>query len=357
MINYRHNAQNGTNPFTSDRFWGVGMPGRLAPVQTTSEGIQSYPNVVPILTQVVEWPFDEDDAGVPFDAGDIWGVRTRCLLESGGGEIDWWTAVPRVLPEGYTPVGRHGRIVPFIDDHLGDNPFVGRVRNPYGYGDEIWPVRWRTPTGQYPSDLTDDGYLWVPMNLNQQTVDASYINGPTFTESSSSGLASGIGPIGFPPICVIPYTAGPNPYLDWGYNSVGEHVGFRGGKLVLFALHTGFCAPAYAGFLRVVIGWDDATPATDALPPNIEYDESFSVGDLSLTSAVAYNWRWDLEVMLPALLSPLGTRKHWIVFVGSCQAGDALVDVSGIFLSPRTDIPLWYWSSTRNRIAPGGVVL
>lgn len=354
MIDYRHNSRAGVNPFAAAAnvspatIWTLGVPGALGPSQASSEGYTA------ILTEVAESPWTEDDAGVAIDVDNVWAVRTRAWMAGGGGEVDWWTMVPRVLPVGYTARGR-SHVVPHIYDHLGDYPFLGVVEDDGfgGYTDR--PVRWRTATGQYPSDLNGDGYLWTPMNLNQEVIDIPIQSGSFgFSEAGNSGIASGF----TGPGCSIPVTAGPTLTRNWNYVSVGRHVGFRGGKFVLYLYDNATCLPFNSGTTRVVIGHSTTSPATNALPPDIVFDEEYEFSDLTnIGSGGGYNWRFELEVSLPAMPAPLGETRYWIVFAGACQAGSGNFLIKDMALSPRHDVPLWYWSSTRNRVAPGGIVI
>lgn len=358
MTNYRHNWREGYHPFlavpggSAIRPWGMDVPA-LGPVQ----GGGSW---APCQTQVIEWPWAADELGVPFDQDNLWGVRTRCWstdVDTSAGDRDWWVAVPKVLGEEYTPRGR-SHVQPMIFDHLGDNPLLGVVEYD-GFSYNTRPVRWRTPTGQYPSDLGDDGYLWLPMNLNQN-VYADYndlVGGPFltfgFSEADNSGTASGMGGPG----CSIPITVGPSLTRTWGYVQIGRHVGFRGGGLRIVNYANDPCGPVVAGNLRIVIGWDDSTPSTTALPPNIIYDDSFAFSDLSAVGGEP--WPWELLVDLPAILvdSSEGEAKQWVVWAGTCMAGSGPNVLQRVYLSPRTDIPLWYWASQRNRVATGGIIV
>ena len=154
------------------------------------------------------------------------------------------------------------------------------------------------------------------------------------------------------------------PVTDRPWNVHAElldHVGFRGGKVFLrFASTNPFSCGMYgAGDLRVVIGWDHtgSPRATGDLPANIVFDSAYEFGDLVNVGPVGiYLTVLELEVSLPALLSPLGTRVNWTVASGLQHAGDGPVSMTHANLSPRTDIPLWFFASTGNLIAPGGIL-
>lgn len=356
MTNYRHNWRDGYHPFlavpggSGIRPWGMDVPA-LGPVQ----GGGSW---APCQTQVIDWPWSTDEAGVSFDQSNLYGVRTRCWSTDdigNPGDRDWWVAVPKSPSVAYTRRGR-SHVQPMIYDHLGDYPFQGVVVID-GFGYSIRPVRWRTPTGQYPTNLAGDGYLWTPMNLNRLTIGIDPLDlAGGFTEADDSGIASGFDGPG----CTIPVSSGPNLTRSWDYFQVARHVGFRGGKMLLYSYTNQTCAPFSSGTARIVIGWDDALPSTTALPPNIAFDQSYAFSDLiDIGSGGGYNWRFELTVNLPSMLIPTseGEPKYWIFWIGSCMTGSNIVNLGATNLSPRTDVPLWYWASQRNRIAPGGVLV
>lgn len=353
---YRHPQTAGVNPIAAaagvgDPYvWAMGVPGALTPTRTDIPA-----GWVPCLTRVMECPWTEDEAGVEIDTGAVWAVQTRWTHDGDGGEEYRYTMVPRVLPMGYTPRGRN-HVVPHIYDHLGENPMLGVVEwDGMNYVDR--PVRWRTPTGQYPPDLNGDGYLWVPMNLNQQIISlpAGVTWSFAFSEADNSGVASGF----TGPGCSTPVTAGPNLTRGWNYYNIGRHVGFRGGKMKFYLYDNATCSPFNSGSFKIVIGHSSVVPETDELPPDIEFSGEYQFSDLvNIGSGGGYNWRFELEVDLPEMApSPTATPPYWIAFAGSCQAGSGSFLLEYIKLSPRHDVPLWYWSSTRNRVAPGGVIL
>lgn len=342
-------------------FAGRSILGRMRPIHVDVPG-----DWAPCLAHVSEWPFAEDAAGVPFDVANIWALRTRSLGHADGGEADHYTAVPRILPPEYTAVGRCGR-VPLIYDHLGEDPMQGVVEFD-GMTFVTRPVRWRTATGQYPTDLTDDdGYLWVPMNLNQQTIHFGQstdedTGGPDFTGGFSEAGDSGTGVAFGGPDCSVPSTIGPTLTRNFAYLSAGRHVGFRGGKIRVgfFSGSSYPCGIFTVGDIRIVIGYSDSAPDGTALPGTILFDASYTFQDLiDIGPADPWLTRYQIEVSLPAMLVPSAgaAPKYWSVWMGGCFAGVGGVILRECHLSPRTDVPPWFWSSTRNRVAPGGIIV
>lgn len=339
MTDYRHNWRDGYHPLFASpggsaiRPWGMDVPA-LGPVHGGAEW-------APCQTQVIEWPWAADDAGVPFDQSNLWGVRTRCWgidEVNNPGDRDWWVAVPKTLPVGYTPRGR-SHVQPMIYDHLGDDPMRGVVEID-GFGYSTRPIRWRTPTGQYPSDLGDEGYLWVPMNLNQE-VHAKNFNTGWGTESPATPLP------GFPA----------TNFRNRQIADVGMHIGFRGGK-VRFEWRKSTPTISGASEYKLRSGYSDSAPSFGDHPTSIIDTKTISIAADATAlgwNGTHYVWLWEYD--LPALLAPIGARKYFFTTLSSVAAGDqpGFWDFS-IKYSPRTDVPLWYWASQRNRVAPGGII-
>lgn len=338
------------NGVTDPYFMGRSILGRMRPVHSSSPG-----GWAPCLPLVSEWKFGEDEAGVPFPTN-IWSLRTRVLGHEDGGEADFECAVPKILSEGYTPVGRCGRLPTLVADFLGDDPFQG-VGTLDGMSFTPRPVRWRTPTGEYPSDLEDDGYLWVPMNLNQRALQILPGEFATwFTEPGTSPVTI------YPPSACHPGGAtagGGSVIVGYQGRTIGRHIGFRGGKLRFSFFRTSNypCGIFMEGEYRCVIGYDDEVQ-NDALPATILFDESYEFDDLEdIGAEPPYFTRYQLTVDLPELLAPLGQPKVFSIVISANISGDGAFDFQECWLSPRVDVPAWFWSSTRNRIAPGGIVL
>lgn len=346
-------------------FAGRSILGRMRPIHSVYAGESE-----PCLAHVGEWKFSEDEAGVPFDVDNIWTLRTRVLGHDDGGEADFDVAVPKILPEGYTPVGRCGR-VPLVYDHLGDDPMQGVVEFD-GYEYATRPVRWRTPTGQYPPDLEDNGYLWVPMNLNQQVLTRE-LNGGLFQSWGTDGSVLLSTPGGTNPVTGLPYSPLSTTFnLGWFCCPLGQHVGFRGGKVRFSYRGGGYGATfqyPWRGYLRVKIGYSYTPLSFDEHPSDVPFDEAVTKteADYDGTIGAQLNWtpeEWDL----PALPAPnTGVRPYWYLMYTQANQGVSTATIhddgldgdwpSHFRMSPRTDIPPWFWSSTRNRISPGGIIL
>jgi hypothetical protein len=338
----------------------MGVPGALRPIQATGEGVASSSA---ILTQVVESPWTEDDAGVSIDVDNVWAVRTRCLLEYGGGEIDWWTFVPRVLPDGYTARGRN-HVVPHIYDHLGEDPFRGVVEFD-GMTYVTRPVRWRTPTGQYPADLMDNGYLWVPMNLNKQVTDYAFYAFSPDGVGWQTILVAPIGVSGISPTTGLPYSTS-SPSQSTIAFLLNSHIGFRAVTARMVFHATGFSniyPPDFKIIGNVRVGYSASAKSPPDEPDTITGSHDFTEADLVSQGydAGAVKWVYTLDIDLGPSLAPLGERQDFMVlytqqFVG-VPGAPLLNPVSHLYWSPRHDVPLWFWASTRNRVAPGGVIL
>ena len=296
-----------------------------------------YPEIpgwVACLTEVIEWPFSTDDAGVSFPGG-LYGVRTRAWrqpLADGGGDMDWWTAVPRELPAEYQAAGRYSVLVSgFYTDYLGDNPAAGTVWNH------------RTPTGLLLNSTNDpDGHraLWTPMNLNQQVVEV------TISDAFSGQW--------------VPYVDAPfgGTILYWVAALDSQHVGFRGGKLTFTVAATAFGAMPESGSADFEIV---AVPLNEFWDP---YDCDDSDLPVSLTSGTV-SWSFAsyadppvvVDVDLGDMRPPPGIPCRF--FIRYPTSGDVPIYQSSHYvrLSPRVDVPLWYSASMGNRVAPGGIIV
>ena len=279
------------------------------------------------LTEVLDWPFATDDAGVAFDQANLYGVRTRTWrrpIADGGGDSDsYWTAVPKALPSGYTATTRGEGILTqgFYADYLGSDPFVGDHSS-----------NLRKPTGLvYATDSA-----WVPMNQGRRVVDASF--GDVY-----SGAWAG-------------YSDPPNGSGDGVYlvalitsSFALGHVGFRGGVLTFTSSGSGSAGSATFEIIGVKQGdyWDplDAS-ATSSV---VEVLESGAVSWTTSPTVTVVN----LGTMVGATL---GTRYSFYIRYAVADA-QAIFDSDHVLqMSPRTDVPLCYSASMANRVAPGGYV-
>lgn len=319
-----------TRAQTGREFRGLGVlppmnPARANIISVPSEDppydLEDADGYVPCLTEVVDWPFSEDDAGVAFDQENLYGVRTRVWrrpMADGGGDKEWWTAVPKTLPGGYTACGRCHIGYAQVFDYLGDDPSIG--------------ISWnhRTANGAlFDGTTPEDIYRarWSPMNLNQRVLTSSI--------SSVSWSA-----VGYPPF-------GP---LDFWYVAAlaSEHIGFRGGKLVITSTNpSGMLAPNNIEIIgaSVLDTYDDAvvldSHSVDIGPytsgPPIQQDITLSE---ILPSSDGIPWNFWVRYDRGAGQSPTGAGQN-----------------HDFQLSPRTDVPLPWFASQKNRVAPGGIIL
>jgi len=287
--------------------------------------------LAPCLTEVVDWPFSEDENGIAFDQENLYGVRTRVWrlpIDDGGGDYDeWYTAVPKTLPEGYEIQGRMHTVVPHIADHLGDSigPVIGSS------------IIVRGPSTNDLFYLDDAKKNWTPMNRDQLGYN-SFISPFTATIDGVTG------------------------YSFLAFN----HIGFRaGGKLTTFILGHGG-DPSYIFDNTGVMKFYSR-----------DYGSTGSVtylGEVAVELTQGSTSRF-VETNIPFALNSqtLGKTSDFfirgIVTIRETGPGGAPSDPptygvvegtwsSGSFnLGPRTDVPLWYFSATKNKCAPGGLVI
>ncbi len=347
MGNFRNNQIPALNPYqlgsTAPGFWGHAIVGGMRAAQANtgwdyelSEETEGFATIWP---QVIDWPFAQDDEGVAFDQANLYGLRTRCVrqpLADGGGDNDeWWVAVPKSLPSGYTAVGRCGILVPLYADHLGD-PMGG--------------ISWnhRTAGGFLLDTGTTEGGLraqWGPRNRGQQVVPA--LIGDIYTTQWEYYVTESGG-------------GGTIEYLAALLAS--DHVGFRGGKLTFTIGHYGPDYPLTGSATFEIVAvrsdkfWDP-------------YDSDGSDQPEVLTSGTV---SWDIplpgdpvvvqELTLGSMI-PSGKGIPYNFFVryeyheDTVPVAPVYVSSHNFRLSPRTDIPPWFFASTRNKCVPGGIVM
>lgn len=327
----KHNRELALNPYllakygVNERFFGARTIGAMRGIQADYDA--SFPSLSSrvCLTEVVDWPFSQDESGVPFNVSGIYGVRTRCWRDVDGGEYHNLVAVPRTLPAGYTRQGRCNILANLIDDHIGADPFNGA-----GLFDSYYTpktVYWRGPNGRAP---WPDGYSWTPMNLNQQVV----------TPPISSGVW---------------YFTGGAPGGAYIKSFIGNHIGFRGLLVsVTYPVITPPDAPAPAGTWTFMVGWcDPANPP----PATIADINVLWSRDVTFDGAGTPGTTVDIPItvdLFPATLTNKRMDYYWIIH----QVFNFGEFANGIIkLSPRTDVPLWYFASTGTKCAPGGVLL
>lgn len=361
MLNYNQSKIVGVNPTGARNrlgailTYGLNVTGIAEPAQATN-GVTDGAAVasvilnldkpltnifrwIPIIGYVADWPWATDEIGVAFDQSNLWAVRTRACVaglqgEGGdGGEVDWWTAVPKTLPSGYTFKGRTGLLSSGISaDYLGAMPLFG----PCTYNTSLDTYAqsyalWREPTlvdGFY-SGTPHQFYEWMPSNLSRCTL-----------------------PIGTPSAW---YTTNPGPtQIDYYIGHLGQpanlsalrHVGFRGGRYTASGGGTG---PANTSVLY--IGW---TGYSNQFPTDLSQITITQTVDITALSG---------NQSLGSCLAPtpaaggINARKWWhAVIKYSNGTGGTGAFATGIKMSPRTDIPAWFTCVTGNRVAPGGVI-
>jgi len=347
---FRNNQRPAPNPYSGSEavpgFWGLGAIGGMTCQQAAdnSLGDPDTETSDTIITQVIDWPFAEDDAEVAFDQANLYGVRTRCWRLAGvdgGGDRDSWTAVPKTLPIEYTAVGRCG-IQAIYADYLGANPLTS-------------PVSWnhRTPTSPYLLDTgTAEGLArsqWTPMNYNQEVLDVSI--GDVFTGQWAY------------------YSNPPNNAADitWIVASIAtSHVGFRGGKLV-------FTLPSnYAGVVPISGSFTLEVIAISVLDTWDPFDEAATSAVVEVLDSHNISWSFTSFADPPTVINitlgdlrpaDVGIPYNFYIryaYDPTFAIGAVPAPVYGsshvMQLSPRTDVPLWYFASTRNKVAPGGII-
>jgi len=350
---FRNNQRPAPNPYNNDAnppgFWGLSGIGGMTCAQGGNNefGDPDSENYETVLTQVIDWPFAEDDAGVAFDQANLYGVRTRCWRLAGvdgGGDRDSWTAVPKTLPAEYTAVGRCG-IQPVYGDYLGASPLT-------------YPVAWnhRTPTSGYLLDVgTAEGSArsyWTPRSYNQEVI----------TMQTVSGFTSGTGSVTDAYRRIVPPGTYPADYYIVDTLDLNS-PGFRGGSLELIPINPNYPA-AYTGSTTLVFAYMDLNEVQD--DPWIEDHPPatlVTVGTITITESWALNdpaTAPTQTISLPAFdFGQNGKAKAFYIYHGPYnEAGgySLLTSVPTFSLSPRTDIPLWYFASTRNKVAPGGII-
>lgn len=287
------------------------------------------------LTEVIPWPFAEDEEGVAFDQSNLVGVRTRTwrrpMADGGGDSDEYWTAVPKSLPDGYTPVNRGEGILTggFYADYLGD--------------DLMGPKDWnhRTPTGLLWNDTTDPDQLrrkWAPMNQSQRVATAD-------TGDAFSGNWDLYTPEDF-------YSGFVDCY--WVSQIASIHVGFRNAKVVWTYGVTG-SGVGSATFEVISVRADEFWDPIDCdnPPPSLQILAS---GSVSITGGTPLPHVLEIEL---GELIPDGLGIPFNFFI-RYEADASFVPIFGtnhhFILSPRTDVPLHYSASMKNNLAPGGII-
>lgn len=365
MSNFRNNQMPAPNPYIvrsggSDAygplgsgFYGLGIIGAMNPAQALTSldyYIPPYPGEVTgyatIWAEVIDWPFTEDDEGVSFDSG-LRGIRTVCarqpIADGGGDSEDQWIAVPATIPGGYTSCGRCGILAPLYENHL-SGISVSTAAN--------W--NHRTPTGYRWDTSTPDGAArsaWGPMNIGQQTLNGGV-----------SFIGAGAVPEVYDPVN-DGYDNYPYAYM------ASSHVGFRGGRIELTYINAGPAWPVTVRREFTIQAWQITDPAWTIIEhPPASKETLFSISASHTFAAPGADYTETFT--LPELThSAIGIPCDFVLVArsyiqegfgpGSSPPGqDAFLGhfVFAQWLSPRTDVPPWFFISTGSKCAQGGYV-
>ena len=352
-MDYLLSKKEGPNPSVAitgggERIYGGACLPQMMPARASTNldyYVPPYPaevaGRVTCLTEVVPWPYAADTEGIAFDQANLWGVRTVCWRRpdaDGAGDKEWWTAVPRTLPAGYTSVGRCG-ITTLISNHLSGISSDGSVsysqwnhRTPTGL---LWDMS--IPLQQYKS-------RWSPMNLNQQVL----------TRETGDGYSGN---------WVWYYNDDVTSVVAWIAAAVDtSHIGFRGGKL------TFTIGAHYAGTVPISgsATYEIIAVRVDEYWDRVDADGTEGVVEILTSGSLSWSFTTfaDPAVVithtLPALLpADTGILYNFYIRYAGPIGGPSIpiFGTSHVFkLSPRTDVPLWYFSSMGNDVAPGGYI-
>jgi hypothetical protein len=301
-------------------FWGLGRFGRMRPVRATPiedpESEDEFPPLVdwfaPVLTEVFDWPYSSDENGFSFDQSNLYGIRTRCWRGAAyDGDVSYGlVAVPKSLPGGYTSVGRCGRTVLLIDDYIGDQRGS--------------PVSVRFPTKILPNN------------------DASHVASREYEARSNWR---------------------PMAFDDKGFSSAlsgastifaNGHVGFRAGSIDFYKGDGVNSGSETWNFGYKIIDQPYGTP------PNYIGDSPWvSVGSVTV-SYTSSDYNAVESKTMPAILPPAGKVADlgcWNTHPDDPYPNDRHTSLKSFKAAPRTDVPLWYFASTKNKCAPGGIIV
>lgn len=341
-IPWKNNRQIGLNPNAVERgvlvpsayYFGFNALGRTRPIQAQQDpGFYGPP--FPLgqdycLPEVIDWPFSVDSQGLAFDQANLYGIRGLCYNDKANSNQesdDFWIAVPRTLPAGYTRVGRA------LGDAYGFGGLTPNVNgNSYRLRSPGTPAAPGTPNHFYPGPGAFDVQTWAPCNVSQQTYDASVDNYYDFWGDDGA----------------------PGPFSNYCMRTIGPHCGFRDARLELSALF-GPTGPG-PGSVKISIYWDepgtvlDNTTHPPQLPAHLLYSTTVAYSSFSGT------WPGTGTYVISSVGSLLQPKKYPVLHyllqqnAGTSTSGPSITARFG----PRTDIPPPISCTTGNRYAPGG---
>lgn len=336
MAVFRNSQQYGFNQCAKAGGYATFWHGMAAIPQTQpARGGSDVDQWTPCLTEVYDWPWSADAAGIPFDQSNLYGVRTRAWnLGDGNGDKDWLTAVPRTLPSGYVESRRSHVESPLIYDALGDNPLLG---NFYDDADEYflhWQLRYAR--GAFPSWTTIDETneklaRWRPKNLNQLFFtnsinvinDGFYIERPTISDPC------------------------------WYISYLRFHQGFRGVRIRLYTyVNDSDPTPPTSGVADIKLGYSDAPPTYPNFNGTDIYTGSLGVGTDTGPGPGYDHVYLNTLIVSASSLPAIGAEKFFCAFLGHYANGPGHIMI--VDWGPRTDIPLWYFASMGNKCVTGG---
>lgn len=293
----------------------------------------------PIVALVEDWLWDKDEIDTPFDQANLWAVRTRCCSVNPvagltNGEVDWWTAVPKVLPSGFTRRGRAGIIGGAASDLFGDFPAYGPVTWDADFLQYYGRVtQWREAREINGFLATYAGYEWTPCNLSRVSLQ---FRSPTFwyndgTSTYDLGLMreNENAATGLPPLPAL------------------RHLGWRGGRFGSTGPGAGPYAPSGTVIVSVAYG---------------ETDSPASMADVTVLWTLDFTTTPSGYVTIGPCLAPTsaapGARKYWFFIVKTVDDVSGTRSIINITprMSPRTDIPAWFTAVTGNKVAIGGTI-
>ncbi len=307
--------------------------GRPQPVHGTTGSPEA------IIGEVRSGVYTTDLAGLAYGSDVTW---ARCQFQDDGaavgeGELrSLWAAVPTALPAGYTSRGTRNiglAVTMSTGSAAGDGSGV------YFTPSASLAGFVRTATGLYTPKDNSAAFTWGPWNRDnlalQESFDASSVTGDA---TNNPQLFSPVAP-----------ADGSQTFSDLA-GGTRKHPGFRSIRYV-------------ASWAPEIYNHAGGYPNVTSMSTQLRF-LSGGLGTLTVVTA-----RSDLSLNattnryekdwgnVGALLMPVGSvgkLDHFttVTYTGSWVAGVSYF----LYQCPRVDIPLPYWSSYGNAIAPGGIL-